>query len=65
MSDLDELPYDEEHDVLAAGFRKTRKGMFSAIGWKPRKDTVRAIQEKSEERRNPPITLPKLKFLGD
>ena len=65
MSDIDDLPYDEK-DMFAAGFRKARAFLRVASGDKtnPASAVENAI-ERSDQRRNPPITLPRLKFMNE
>ena len=65
MSDIDDLPYNEK-DMYAAGFRKAKAFLRVAFGDKT--GGVHAVSEaaeRSDQRRNPPMTLPKLKFMNE
>ena len=65
MSDIDDLPYDEK-DTFPVGFRKAARFMRAVAGDKS--GGVHAVSEtaeRSDQRRNPPMTLPKLKFMNE
>ena len=65
MSDIDDLPYEEE-DKFPLGFRKAARFMRAIAG--DHGGGVHAVSDaiaRSDQRRNPPITLPKLKFVTD
>ena len=65
MSDIDDLPYEEE-DKFPLGFRKAARYMRAIAG--DHSGGVHRVSEasaRSDQRRNPPMTLPKLKFMNE
>ncbi len=65
MSEVDDLPYDEL-DMFPVGYRKAKAFLRVVVGDKGgRVHAVSEAAERSDQRRNPPMTLPKLKFMNE
>ena len=65
MSDIDDLPYDEL-EKFPAGYRKAAPFLRAIVGDKAgSRHAVEHAAARSDQRRNPPMTLPKLKFMNE